>query len=167
MSHLYFTKSVSGTKAVLCEEDAAHLARVLRAAVGDRVLLCDGCGTAYEAELSLVSPGAVEAEILSSAPSESEPSVAVTLYIGLAKGDKMEWIVQKATELGAAQIVPFESCFCIAKQKNEDKKRERYARIAREATKQCARGRVPSVRTPISYETLLDEVKHYDVSFLF
>lgn len=167
MSHLYFTKSVTQNRAVLCDEDAAHLVRVLRAAPGEKVLLCDGAGTEYDGVLRTVTVNHVEAEILSSRPSASEPTVEVTLYAGLPKGDKLEFIVQKATELGAARIVPFTSRFCVAKPKNEEKKIERYNRIAREAAKQSARGRMPEVRGCVSFAQLLNEVKDYDVSFFF
>lgn len=165
MSHLYFTQSITDGKAVLCEEDAVHLVKVMRAAEGDEVRLCNGAGMEYQGRLSTVSVNYVEAEILSSALSASEPDREVTLYVGLAKGDKIDFIIQKATELGASRIVPFESRFCVARAKNEDKKAQRWQRIAKEAAKQAARGRIPAVNTPISYKMLLNEVKNYDASF--
>ena len=80
----------------LTGDDAAHIARSLRMAVGETVALCDGQGTDYTAELTDITPQAVTAQILSSAPSTGEPSVRVVLFQGLPKGDKMEWIIQKS-----------------------------------------------------------------------
>lgn len=167
MSHLYFTKSIIKNTALLENDDAAHLARVLRAKPGDILTLCDGKGMEYEARLTEVSAQSAAAEILSSKKSASEPTIEVTLYAGLPKGDKLELIIQKATELGAVRIVPFVSEFCVAKPKNEDKKAERWGKIAKEAAKQSARGRIPEVSAPISFAQLLREVKNEDVSFFF
>lgn len=167
MSHLYFTQQIAGTTARLAPDDAAHLARVLRAKPGDAVTLCDGQGMEYDARLTAVDAADTTAEILSSRVCASEPDVEVTLYAGLPKGDKLEFIIQKATELGAVKIVPFVSEFCVAKPKNEDKKAERWAKIAKEAAKQSARGRIPAVCPPITFRQMLDEVKAFDVSFFF
>lgn len=167
MSHLYFTKEVFDSTALLCDEDALHLCRVLRAKEGDIITLCDGKGMEYEARLTKVQPQDAQAEILSKQKSASEPDIEVTLYAGLPKGDKLELIIQKATELGAVRIVPFVSEFCIAKPKNEDKKVERYNKIAKEAAKQSARGRIPVVGNALSFSQMLDEVKGQDVSFFF
>lgn len=167
MSHLYFTKLIAGNTALLSDEDAAHLYRVMRAKEGDRLTLCDGQGMEYDAALTRVSADGVEAEILSTRPCASEASVRVTLYVGLAKGDKLELIIQKATELGAAKIVPFVSRYCVAKPKNEEKKAERWQKIAREAAKQSGRGLVPQVTAPVTFAQMLKQAAEEDVAFFF
>ena len=164
MSHRYFTDRVEGDRAFLCGEEAAHLARVLRAAPGDAVTLCDGAGTDYAAQVVRAAPDEVELAIISSAPSVSEPPLAVTLFVGMPKGEKLEWIIQKSTELGAAEIIPFTSRFCIAKPKNEEVKRARFGRIAKEAAKQSGRGRIPAVGGAISFAALCDRIGEYDLA---
>ena len=94
----------------------------------------------------------------------TEPGVAVTLYVGLPKGDKLELIVQKATELGAARVVPFESRFCVAKMKNEAAKLERWARIAKEAAKQSGRAQVPEVLPALPFSAMCKQAAEADVA---
>ena len=136
MSHRYFASQIQGDTALLLGEEAAHVARVLRCKPGEALLLFDGSGSEYDAEIVEVTPQQVRLAIRARRAATTEPGVAVTLYVGLPKGDKLELIVQKATELGAVRVVPFESRFCVAKMKNEAAKLERWARIAKEAAKQ-------------------------------
>lgn len=157
MPHRYFDTSLTpdAARAVLTQNEANHFARVMRGKAGDSVMLCDGCGHDYAAKAVSVTPDAVELEILSCAESVCEADTAVTLYVGYPKQDKLEWIIQKATELGAVRIVPFFSRYCVAAPKKEEQKNQRYARIALEAAKQCARARIPAVEMPLSYTQML------------
>ena len=145
MPHRYFSKEFAHGMAWLSEADSRHLCVVMRAQAGQAVTVCDGHGTDYACRLAVVSPARAGLDILSSEKSVSEPSVRVILYVGYPKQDKLEHVIQKATELGAARIVPFFSRFCVAAPKNEEKKHERYARIAFEAAKQAGRGAVPEL----------------------
>lgn len=163
MSHRYFTQRVEGERAFLYDEEAAHLARVLRAAPGDEVTLCDGVGHDYAARVVRAAPDEVELAIISSEPSVSEPPLAVTLFVGMPKGDKLEWIIQKSTELGAVRILPFTSRFCIAKPKNEQVKLTRWNRIAKEAAKQSGRGRIPTVSASVPFDALCAGIGQYDL----
>ena len=167
MSHKYFIKSKNDNIAELCSDDSAHLAKVMRAKKGDKIILCDGAGNDYEAVLDSVTAEQTTAEIISSYKSVSEASVTVTIYVGLPKGDKLEFIIQKATELGADRIIPFESEFCIVKPKNEEKKVERYNKIAKEAAKQAGRSKIPVVEKTISFNNLCKTVNTYDVALFF
>ena len=140
MPHRYFSTEITQGRAWLSEADSRHLCVVMRAQAGQAVTVCDGRGTDYACRLAAVSPTRAGLDILSSEACVSEPSVRVILYVGYPKQDKLEHIIQKATELGAARIVPFFSRFCVAAPKNEEKKHARYARIAFEAAKQAGRG---------------------------
>lgn len=155
MAHRYFTSDITGTTARLTGADAHHLAVVLRARAGEEVTVCDGAGTDYVCRVARADRDEVELEIISSTPSASEPSVEVTLYVGYPKQEKLEHIIQKATELGASRVVPFFSRFCVAAPKNEEKKNIRYRRIAFEAAKQSGRGRVPEVAMPLTFDEAL------------
>ena len=157
MPHRYFSTEITQGRAWLSEADSRHLCVVMRAQAGQAVTVCDGRGTDYACRLAAVSPTRAGLDILSSEACVSEPSVRVILYVGYPKQDKLEHIIQKATELGAARIVPFFSRFCVAAPKNEEKKHARYARIAFEAAKQAGRGIIPEVGLPLTYPQMLAE----------
>ena len=148
----------------LTGEEAAHLARVMRVRPGEQITVFDGCGLRYACRVVSAAPEAVACEILSSGPGESEPGVAVTLYVGYPKTDKLEWIIQKAVELGAQRIVPFFSRYCVTTPKKEEQKNQRYRRIALEAAKQAGRDRVPEVAMPLSFAEVLQQLPGYDTA---
>jgi 16S rRNA (uracil1498-N3)-methyltransferase len=138
-------------------DDAHHLSRSLRAAVGDTVTLCDMAKCEYECELTEFLPDCVRARVLSVRPTETDPPVRIVLYQALPKGDKLDAVIQKAVECGVAEIVPFESERCVARAKadSEARKTERRTRIAYEAAKQCGRGVLPLVRETVSFDEML------------
>lgn len=164
MPHRYFCTSLAGDTALLEGDEARHLAKVMRAKPGDEVILCDGAGTDCTARVTLASPDRVELEILERRASAAEPATRVTLYVGYPKQDKLEWIIQKGVELGAARIVPFFCRSCVAKPKKEEDKNQRYQRIALEAAKQSGRGLVPTVELPLSYNQLLQRLAGHDAA---
>ena len=148
--------TVGGT-AVIDGADARHIAGALRMSVGDGLTLCDGAGTDYACTLTAVGKDAVEATVDTAEPSVSEPSLAVTLYMGMPKGDKLELVIQKAVELGVTAIVPVITARSIVRVDGKDgeKKRVRLQRIAAEAAGQSGRGIIPTVEAPISWKAAL------------
>lgn len=136
-----------GAVVSLSATDAAHAARVLRLAPGDTVVVCDGRGYEYEAELEHVSSREVSARVRACRFSDAEPGVHLTLAQGLAKGDKMDLIVQKAVEVGVSRIIPLITERTVVRVDGEKAraKVERWQRIAYEAAKQSGRARVPTV----------------------
>ena len=146
-------------------DDAHHIARSLRMAVGEHVTLCDD-SREYDCELiSFDDDKCVTAHILSSQPLSCEPPYHVTLYQALPKGDKLDTVIQKAVECGACCIVPFESEHCVVKMRPdaEERKTERRSRIALEAAKQCGRGRLPEVKETVSFGQMLRQASEADV----
>lgn len=129
-----------GEEALLSPEEAAHASRVLRLRPGEEIELMDGAGRLFAAELTSVSREAVSARVKEELPSR-ESEIEVTLLQGLPKAEKMDWVVQKATELGVARIIPVRMERCVVKldEKDAQKRRERLQRIAAEAAKQCGR----------------------------
>ena len=144
-------------------DDARHIARSLRMAVGDEVTVSDGCGMEYVCHLSKIRDEECTAEVISKSESKREPKSRVTLYMAYPKGDKLETVVLKAVELGASKIVPFESERCIKRPAPEkaEKQTARLQRISDEAAKQCGRGILPTVNTPISFNAMLSEIKSH------
>ena len=167
MPHRYFASEFTESTAALTGPDAHHLGKVMRARPGDEVILCAGAGFDYTAAVAAVTPDRVEFRLLEKRPSEAEPSVEVTLFAGYPKQDKLEFIVQKAVELGAARIVPFFSRFCVAAPKKEDQKNARYACIAAEAAKQAGRGVIPAVELPLDIKDLPARFSEFDLVLFF
>ena len=132
--------------AVISGADADHI-RVLRLKIGDEIIVCDGDGSDHRCRIKRIEPGEVVSDVLSSDPSETEPSVRVTVLAGMPKGERADLIVQKCTELGASEIVFFLCRRCVARPegKSIEKKLARFQRIAEEAAKQSGRGIIPRV----------------------
>ena len=149
MPHRYFTKEITDGTAVLRGADAHHLARVMRARLGDTVILCDGNAVEYTGTITGFGDETVEFSVEEGYPSAAEPDVEVTLLVGYPKQDKLEQIIRHGVELGCAHFVPFFSRYCVAAPKKEEQKNERYNRIAFEAAKQCGRGVLPDVALPL------------------
>ena len=149
MPHRYFTQDIGGGRAVLSGPDAHHLARVMRARVGDTVILCDGNAVEYTGTVTALGPDTVEFAVTEGYPTVAEPGVELTLFAGYPKQGKLEEIIQHGTELGVTHFVPFFSRYCVAAPKKEEQKNERYNRIAAEAAKQCGRGVLPDVALPL------------------
>ena len=129
-----------------------------------------GAGTEYE----LTGENAEHARVLRLRPGETvpaptEPRAAVSVWIAFPKADKAEHVIQKATELGAAEIVLFPTRFCVSRPdaKSLGKKLERWQKIARSAAEQSRRGRIPEVRAVDSYEAALQEAATADLPVLF
>lgn len=148
----FFVEDIQGDVAVIAGDDAAHIAKSLRMRVGEPLTVCDGAGFDYACEITAMAPGEVQLRVVNKTPSVSEPSVKVTLYQGLPKSDKLEWIIQKAVEMGVTEIVPVETARSIAKiDKNHDRKQQRWQRIATEAAGQSGRGMRPTVSAPLTF----------------
>ena len=137
----------------LSGEAARHISLSLRMAVGDALTVSDGQGNEADCRLTSLSPDRVQAEVLSRHTGVGEMPISVILYQALPKGDKLETIVQKATELGAARICPFESSRSIARIRPDRTARQtaRLQKIAEEAAGQCGRARLPVVTAPTGY----------------
>lgn len=151
---------IKENRIIIRDGDGVHISRSLRMAKGDRLLVCDGAGVEYECEISGFGGAKgteVELLILSEQKNQTEPPLNLALYQGLPKSDKMDGIVQKATELGISRIVPFISDHVISRPNpaSMEKRLERWNRIAYEAAVQCGRGIVPRVESTLSFNEAL------------
>lgn len=138
-------------------EDAFHIARSLRMAVGDEITVCDMAKREHLCKLSRIRDEECLADIISSRDGVTESPVEISLFMAYPKGDKLETVIQKAVELGATNIIPFESSRCIKRPSADkaEKQNARFSRIAEEAAKQCGRAALPKVFLPISYKEAL------------
>jgi 16S rRNA (uracil1498-N3)-methyltransferase len=137
-------EQVSGQSITISGEDVHHIVKVLRMKTGDELLLCDGEGAEYTAKIAQVNKSDITAEVTARSRREI-PYPLITLGQGLPKSDKMDWIVQKATELGVANIVPLITERTIVKLKDEEKRVARWQKIAREAAMQSNRPDISSI----------------------
>lgn len=155
----FFIDGTADGRADIAGADALHIAKALRMRPGEALTLCDGKGTDFDGVLETVTDRQVTVRITASRPSQAEPTLAVILYQGLPKGDKMDWIIQKAVELGVTAVVPVATRRSVARLEGKaDKKQERWQRIAAEAAGQCGRGMLPSVERPLSWSQALSRL---------
>ncbi|MEW6173467.1 MAG: 16S rRNA (uracil(1498)-N(3))-methyltransferase [Bacillota bacterium] len=147
-------------------EDMRYLIRVLRLGAGDGVTVLDGQGRVFSAVINNVTNEAVFLALAEEITPDTEPGVRVALFQAVPKGDKMDLVVQKATELGAYRIVPVITERVVARPdvKKAVRRRDRWQRIAREASRQCGRSMVPAVETMLSLQAALE--LHHSTSFL-
>lgn len=153
---------------VLTGENAQH-AKVLRLKVGEEVLVCDGAGREALCVISDVSSGQVSLVVRQSRQSQGEAAVRVSVYMAFAKGEKLEHVIQKATELGAWEIVAFPSSRCVSRpdDKSLGKKLERWQKIAASAAEQSGRGVIPRVLTVPGYTQAVQRAASADMALLF
>lgn len=159
-------ESITDNTVMIAGDDSRHIARSLRMAVGDRVIVCDGSGDELLCRLAKIRDDITECEILSRGKSIVEPPYQLALFMGYPKGDKLETVIQKAVELGATKIVPFESSRCVKRPdiKKSGERLPRLKRIAEEAAKQCGRATVPTVSLPLSFDEMLAQASKYQLA---
>lgn len=152
-------ENIQGNTIVLTGNEYKHIAKVLRMSVGDEIVIFDGSGYEYLCTIERIDKKEAVLDINEKRISEAETKTDITLFQGIAKSDKMEYIIQKATELGVKKLVPFESAFSVVKIEG---KKERYERIALEAAKQCGRAKTMMVSELISFKEMTEKLADFD-----
>lgn len=152
----------------LTGENASH-AKVLRLKAGEQVLVCDGGGNECLCTISDINPQQVSLVVDSRQQATSEAKIQASVYMAFSKGDKLEHVIQKATELGAFEIVAFPSNRCVSRpdEKSLSKKIERWQKIAASAAEQSGRGRIPQIVAMNSYNAALERAAKADLAILF
>jgi 16S rRNA (uracil1498-N3)-methyltransferase len=149
-------------------DDAHHLVRVMRAKEGEQVIVSDGISREALVRIRELDKDRVIADIVECLPMNKEPGVEVWIAQSLPKGDKMELVIQKGTEIGADRFIPFASERTVVQldAKKEGKKIERWQKIAKEAAEQAHRNRVPVVDIPLSWKALLQLAGEADAAWI-
>lgn len=162
-------ESLAGDPIVIEGGDARHIALSLRMKQGEELILCDGKGTEAVCAVASLCPESVVLDVKERRASETEPKTRVTLYQALPKADKMEYIVQKAVELGVYRIVPVLTSRCISRpdEKTAAKKRERLCKIAAEAAKQSGRGIIPEVDGVLTFKNAVKKMSTAGLPIFF
>jgi 16S rRNA (uracil1498-N3)-methyltransferase len=151
-------QDINGTLVTLSRDETHHLRRVLRLKPGDDAFVFDGCGREYGCTVLKIEHDGARLEVIDELLDSVESPVRITLGQSLARGEKFDLIVQKATELGVSSIVPLLAEHADVKLTGErwEKRRERWQRISLEALKQCGRRRLVEIGNPLSVRQLLD-----------
>jgi len=152
-------EKIEGLRAIIDDPgEIRHICKVLRLGEGDAVVLFDGEGKEYRASITRIFPGQI---ILALTPeggsARAESSLRIVLGMALLKSSKFEWLLQKATELGVSEVLPFSSSRVIP-HREEEQSRARLARwekIVAQAARQCGRSLLPRVHPPCSFEEVL------------
>lgn len=160
---------ISGDTAVLSGTEAAHMLRSLRLSAGDAFFAFDETGTRYRMRILEATSRSLRAEVLETYPPLPGPAVPVTLLVGLPKADKMDFIIEKATELGCSRIVPFRSSRTIPRLDGVEARRRllRWERVAVAAAKQCGSGRVPEISPLLPFPEALAVASACDARIVF
>ncbi|WP_134700132.1 16S rRNA (uracil(1498)-N(3))-methyltransferase [Ammoniphilus sp. YIM 78166] len=158
----------SSQQIVITGDDVGHITKVMRTSVGDHLISCDENGACFLCEVEQLNKEQVLCKIVEPLTDNRELPVNVTIAQGLPKGDKMELVIQKGTELGAHSFIPFISSRTVVQldAKKEQKRLERWGRIAKEAAEQAHRQRVPSIHSLLSWKQLLAEGEEYDLALI-
>jgi 16S rRNA (uracil1498-N3)-methyltransferase len=147
-------EQAAGSRIIVSGEDVRHIVSVLRMKPGEMLLLCDGKGAEYTVKIAQVGQSEIATELVSQSRRDIRYPF-VTLVQGLPKSDKMDFIVQKATELGVTEIIPLKTERTIVKVKDEEKRITRWQKIAREAAMQSNRVDIPFIGQIVSFKDFL------------
>ncbi|MGI6550008.1 MAG: 16S rRNA (uracil(1498)-N(3))-methyltransferase [Syntrophomonadales bacterium] len=161
--------NILGMQVFIDGDEARHIAVVLRSQPGDEIIVFDGSEYEYEVRLLSVTSSMVTGQVLSSRLTTADPPIAITLVQGLAKGEKMDYIIQKSVELGANRIIPVQTDHSVVKLDRERAlgKVKRWNRMTLEACKQCGRNQPPVVEEVSRLDAVLKRVSGMMPSIFF
>ena len=161
----YFNGTIYLNSVIMLEdEEFHHLVNVMRSKVGENVCLFNGDGNFYFGEVKSINKKNAEIIIKSCIKSTSEPNVKLTIYQALAKGDKMSLVMQKITEIGASNLMLFESEFCDVKANTH--RQDRLDSISISASKQCGRATIVNTNGIYKFKDVIEHIKDYDAFYV-
>ena len=164
----FFVKEeqIKDNEITIIGQDVKHIKKVLRAKIGNELQICNSQnGKNYICEIQELENEKIICQIKENIQEQVESNVEVTIFQGLPKADKMEYIIQKSVELGVYDITPIEMKRCVVKldEKDKIKKIERWQKIAEVAAKQCGRNIIPKINNVINIQKLCDLINQYDI----
>ena len=164
----FFVKQeqIKENKIIIQGQDVNHIKKVLRAKVGEELEICDSVtGENYLCDILEIENEKIECNIKQKLDIQTESNIEVTIFQGLPKADKMEYIIQKSVELGVYDITPVEMKRCVVKldEKDKNKKQLRWQKISEVAAKQCGRDIIPQINNIINIKNLCNLIEKYDI----
>lgn len=161
--HKFFTNRIGEDFAYIEKEDIRHLTRVLRIKSGDKIVINDFKGNDYIGIIDDIDSDDIKVDLTEKLEENNESGIKVTLFQGFPKSNKLDLIVQKATELGINVITPLLTDRVVVKNAKEFKKKDRLEKIALESSKQSKRSIIPTITDPINIKELEKLYKDFDV----
>lgn len=157
-----------GKRVTITGDDAHHIRKVMRLRVGQSVIVCDGSGYEAIAEIAELEGNGVTLNVIEKRQCNTEPNIKVWIAQSLPKGDKMETVIQKCTEIGAVRFLPFTSARTIVQydQRKEEKRLARWRKIAKEAAEQSHRGIIPEIDRTRSWNEIVALIANQGASLL-
>lgn len=164
----FFVKQdqIKDNEILIIGQDVNHIKKVLRAKIGDELQICNSQnGENFLCRIQRLEEDNITCEIKEKIKEQVESNIEVTIFQGLPKADKMEYIIQKAVELGVHNITPVEMKRCVVKlnEKDKDKKILRWQKISEVAAKQCGRDIIPEINNITNIKNICDLVTEYDI----
>jgi 16S rRNA (uracil1498-N3)-methyltransferase len=162
----HIVEKLSGLEAVINDsQDIKHIIRVLRLTLGDSIEICDGKGLEYIGTLKEIHSDSLVVSLTPPVDIQRELPCTVSLFQGITKGQKWDYLIQKSVEAGVLNIIPVAMQRSVSKVSEEkaDKKTDRWQKIAEEAAKQAKRSIIPTFHVPLSFKEALAAMKEYDL----
>lgn len=158
--HRFFIppENIQENRVIFPQTTFRQIRNVLRLKTGEQVVVLDNLGSQYLVQLDKVSSEGIDGLLLNKSPAEGESSIRLRLFFSITQREKVEWILQKCTEIGVTAFFPFVSTYSLSREKGMDVSRmRRWEKIIQEAAEQCGRGRIPSLHEVAS---LQDAIKN-------
>ena len=164
----FFVKEeqIQENQIIILGQDVNHIKKVLRAKIGDELQICHSQnGENFLCEIDNLEEEKIICQIKEKIQEQVESNIEVTIFQGLPKADKMEYIIQKSVELGVYDITPVEMKRCVVKlnEKDKSKKIERWQKISEVAAKQCGRDIIPQINNIINIKNICNLIQEYDM----
>lgn len=151
---------------IIIGQDVNHLKKVLRVSIDDNLYICNSdSGENFLCNISVINDDNIVCSIIKKIEDSAESNIKVSIFQGLPKADKMEYIIQKAVELGVNDIYPVEMKRCVVKLNNKDKikKIDRWQKISEVAAKQSGRDLIPEIKNVVNIEKVCNFIRNYDI----
>ena len=164
----FFVKEeqIKEDKIIIQGQDVNHIKKVLRAKIGDELQICNNkTKENFLCDIENIENEEILCKIKEKVEEKAESNIEVTIFQGLPKADKMEYIIQKSVELGVYDITPVEMKRCVVKldEKDKNKKQLRWQKISEVAAKQCGRDIIPQINKIINIKNICELIKKYDI----
>jgi 16S rRNA (uracil1498-N3)-methyltransferase len=157
---------IESDRIIFCDDVARQMKNVLRIRAGEKVVALDSLGNEFLVEIENGQQD-LKGKILNKKKSEGEPSIHVTLLFALAQREKVEWILQKGTEIGVSRFIPLVTERSLVRETGSvESKMERWKTILKEAAEQSGRGIIPELEKPISFSRGLEFIKQLDLGLI-
>ena len=159
-------EQIKENKIIIKGQDVNHIKKVLRAKTGEELEICNSqTGENFLCNIDKINDETIECNIKQKLEEKTESNIKVSIFQGLPKADKMEYIIQKSVELGVYEITPVEMKRCVVKlnEKDKNKKIERWQKISEVAAKQCGRDIIPQINNIINIKNICNLIQEYDM----